>query len=110
MRSYATDPAREPAGKHGEAPVPSRAPLPADGPDKALELAGAMGNQALLRRSGQERGLPGLGRGMSIEWKKPPEEPAPGKVERPAPGPSARADITSNTYEGPSWSEHGAFR
>jgi hypothetical protein len=50
MKSFSTDLSREPSGRRGDTPTPSRAPVAAEGPDKALEQAGVTGNQAFLAR------------------------------------------------------------
>ncbi len=50
MKSQSSDTSREPAAKRSEPAVPSRVPAQAGGPDKALNEAGAMGNQAFQRR------------------------------------------------------------
>lgn len=50
MKTHSADLHRKPPVGRSESTQPSRAPIQADGPDKALEQAGAMGNQAFLRR------------------------------------------------------------
>lgn len=69
MRSYSTDASREPAARRGETPVPNRAPIVPHGPDKALDEARAMGNQAFLAR--------GRSRDSSAPASAPPSNPVP---------------------------------
>lgn len=56
MKTHSTDLHHKPPVERSESTRPSRAPVPADGPDKALNEAGAMGNQAFQRRGGRSTG------------------------------------------------------